>query len=121
MNKKQKAIKIIFIICCSLLFALLLTGTFLLSYKNKQLREENHFEPIKEGLCVYVEYEQDAYGREYTYCLVYDYDTEKVIEVDLYEELIHTDIYVGDTILYVVDYNYTDADFVNVIRGRQAI
>lgn len=119
MNKKQRAIKIISIICFSLLLALLMVGVFFISYKNKQLREEIHFESMKEGLCIYVEYEQDAYGREYTYCLVYDYDKEKVIEVDLFEELIHTDIYVGDTILYVVDYNYTDADFVNVIRGRR--
>ena len=119
MNKKQKAIKIIFIIYCSLLFVLLLTGTFLLSYENKRLREENRFDPIKEGFCVHVEYEQCDYGKKYTYCLVYDYETEKVIEVNLFEEVIHTDIFAGDTILYVVDYNYTDADFLNVIRDRE--
>lgn len=75
---------------------------------------------IKEGLCVYVEYPnayEAAKGPIPNYLLVYDYDTEKVIEVDIYDELVHVRISVGDTIVYVVDSDYTDADFVNVIKA----
>ena len=81
------------------------------------IRARLSFETIKEGLCIHVEYEEDYYhGREYVYCLVYDEEINKVIEVDLFDELIHTNIDVGDTIVYVVDCNYTDADFLNVIN-----
>ena len=85
----------------------------------KQLEIQQEFEPIKEGLCVYVEY-PNGYTGDFPipdYLLVYDYETEKVIEVDIFSETVHTRIYVGDTILYVVDYDYTDADFLNVIKG----
>lgn len=84
----------------------------------KQLEAQKEFEPIKEGLCVYVEY-PNAYTGNFpipNYLLVYDYETEKVIEVDIFDETVHTRINVGDTILYVVDYDYTDADFLNVIK-----
>lgn len=84
-----------------------------------QLKIQKEFEPIKEGLCVYVEY-PNAYTGDFpipNYLLVYDYETEKVIEVDIFDDTVHTRINVGDTILYVVDYNYTDVDFLNVIKG----
>lgn len=90
-----------------------------LNNKYRKLRYQAEFESLREGVCVYVEY-PNAYdaakGPVPDYLLVYDYETEKVIEVDIYEELIHTRINVGDTIVYVVDYNYTDADFINVIK-----
>lgn len=85
----------------------------------RELEIQKEFEPIKEGLCVYVEY-PNAYTGDFpipNYLLVYDYETEKVIEVDIFADTVHTRISVGDTILYVVDYDYTDADFLNVIKG----
>lgn len=85
----------------------------------KQLEIQQEFEPIKEGLCVYVEY-PNAYTGDFPipdYLLVYDYEIEQIIEVDIFDDTVHTRIEVGDTILYVVDYNYTDADFLNVIKG----
>ena len=50
--------------------------------------------------------------------VVYVIDTlkERVIEVDIYPELIHTTIEVGDTAVYVVDYDYTDADLLGIIK-----
>lgn len=91
-----------------------------LNNKYKDLRHQVEFESIKEGLCVYVEY-----PNEYTgdfpipnYLLVYDYEIEQIIEVDIFDDTVHTRIDVGDTILYVVDYNYTDADFLNVIKEK---
>ena len=41
---------------------------------------------------------------------------ERVIEVDVYEELVHCDIEIGDYAVYRVDYDYTDADLLNVIK-----
>ena len=85
----------------------------------RELEIQKEFEPIKEGVCVYVEY-PNAYTGDFpipTYLLVYDYETEKVIEVEIFADTVHTRIDVGDTILYVVDYDYTDADFLNVIKG----
>lgn len=112
-NEDDKA-SIILLIIESLLALLLLFGIMLLRTENDKLQKRLEFEPIKEGLCVYVEY--DHWQGCYTYCLVYDYETERVIEVDLYDELIHTTICAGDTIIYCVDYDYCDADFLNVIK-----
>lgn len=111
-NKEDSAIIIILIIA-TLIAVLTLIGVMFMQAKNEYLQKRAEFEPIKEGLCIYIEYDSI---QGYNYCLVYDYDTEKVIELDLYNELIHTDICVGDTILYCVDYDYYDADFLNVIK-----
>lgn len=103
-----------YIIFCIILLILgfwLIVSINIIQDKDRRLE----FESLKEGLCIYIEYDP---WQGYTYCLVYDYDVEQVIEVDLYDELIHTDISVGDTIVYVVDYDYTDADFINVIKGE---
>lgn len=110
---KENSTNIIFyILGCLMGFILLIVISFM-RVENERLRQQAEFEPIKEGLCIYVEHDP---WQGYTYCLVYDYDIEKVIEIDLYNELIHTDINVGDTIIYVVDYNYCDGDFLNVIK-----
>jgi len=47
---------------------------------------------------------------------VLDETTGKIIEVDIFDELIHTTIEVGDIAIYVIDYNYTDADLINIIK-----
>lgn len=85
----------------------------LLFFGVMSIRKRVDFEPIKEGTCIYVDYDPE---QGYNYCLVYDYEVEQIIEVDLYDELIYTDICVGDTIIYYVDYDYCDADFLNVIK-----
>lgn len=90
----------------------------LMTHKIKELEKINEFEYFREGLCIYVEYE-GAHTGEFPIpvtLLVLDYETEKVIEVDIYEELVHTRIYVGDIILYSISYDYIDADFINVVK-----
>lgn len=114
-NKKTNEDKatIILMIIATLMALLLLVGVIFVRAENDYLQKRVEFEPVKEGLCIYVEHDP---WQGYTYCLVYDYEVEQVIEVDLYDELIHTDICVGDTIVYCVDYDYCDADFLNVIK-----
>ena len=47
---------------------------------------------------------------------VYDDYVETFIEIDVFEEVIHTNIEVGDIAIYIVDYDYTDADLIAVIK-----
>lgn len=122
MNKETKRISkgyIVFMVVALIMAIANLLGLLFLNVKNQDLKKKAEFWQVKEGLCVYVEH-PNAYevtkGRIPSYLLVYDYETEKVIEVDIYDELIYTDISVGDTIVYVVDFDYTDADFLNVIH-----
>lgn len=110
---KNTKIDIIYSIICCLLSLILFIGIIFVQNENDYLQKRVEFEPIKEGLCIYVEHDP---WQGYNYCLVYDYEVEQVIEVDLYDELIHTDICVGDIIVYCVDYDYCDADFLNVIK-----
>ena len=108
---------IYYIVACLIAF-LLLIGIIYVRVENDNLRKEVEFNPVKEGLCVYVEYMNISINGIPVpdYILVYDYDIDKVIEIDMFYELVHTQIRTGDTILYCVDYNYTDADFLNVIK-----
>lgn len=50
---------------------------------------------------------------------VFDELKERIIEVDAYEELVHCDIEIGDYAVYRVDYEYTDADLLNVIKREE--
>lgn len=84
--------------------------------ENKYLKEQLEFyeeESLREGPILYV-------NEEGSTILVYDTLKEKVIEVDVYDETIHTTIEVGDTAIYVVDYNYTDADLITIIKRRDS-
>ena len=112
-ENEDNKISIILLIIGALIAILLLVGIMFMRAENENLQKRAEFEPIKEGLCVHVEHDPQ---QGYIYCLVYDYEIEQIIEVDLYDELIHTDICVGDTIVYCVDYDYYDADFLNVIK-----
>lgn len=47
---------------------------------------------------------------------VYDDYVKTFIEIDVFEEVIHTNIEVGDIAIYIVDYDYTDADLIAVIK-----
>lgn len=106
---------IVILIIATVVAILLLVGVMFIRADNAYLQKRVEFEPIKEGACVYVEHDPE---QGYVYCLVYDYEAKQVIEVDLYDELIHTDICVGDTIIYCVDYDYCNADFLNVKKER---
>ena len=122
MSKETKRISkgyIVFMVVVSIIAIANFVGLIFLNVKNQDLKKKAEFGEVKEGLCVYIEYPnayEAAKGPIPNYLLVYDYETEKVIEVDMFDELIHTDIRVGDTIVYVVDFDYTDADFLNVIH-----
>lgn len=114
-NRKNNEDKttIVILIIATVVAVLLFFGVMFIRAENEYLQKRVDFEPIKEGTCIYVEYDPE---QGYSYCLVYDYEVEQIIEVDLYNELIYTDICVGDTIIYYVDYDYCDADFLNVIK-----
>lgn len=123
MRKRENKIDVMFYIIALAVIIILGFGLAIsihtITNLKSQLKAQEEFEPIKEGLCVYVEYPNSYTGNFPipNYLLVYDYETEKVIEVDIFDDTVHTRINVGDTILYVVDYNYCDADFLNVIKG----
>lgn len=105
-------IQVLIIIGCGLV---LLGIVFLASIgslvkQREQLKNELEFyqeESIREGQIIAV---SDA--------VVYVIDTlkEKVIELDIYPELIHTTIEVGDIAVYGVNYDYTDADLLGIIK-----
>lgn len=109
-------------ICLYTIFVILLIalgfGFAITMSINRQLEQKLEFNQVKEGLCIYVEYMNVSINGNPVpdYILVYDYDIDKVIEIDMFYELVHTQICVGDTIVYCVDYDYTDADFLNVIK-----
>ena len=80
--------------------------------ENKYLKDHLEFyenDSLREGEILYV-------NEEGSTILVYDTLKEKIIEVDVYDELIYTNIEVGDTAIYGVNYNYTDADLINIIK-----
>lgn len=96
-------------------FAIVILSIVLLFYYNgfKEYKNENKelagFEYIREGIIL-----------EVTDACVYVYDnydnTGMLIEVDIFDELIHCDIEVGDTAVYVIDFEYTDADLLGIIK-----
>lgn len=113
-KKYKSAIQVLIIIGCVLvlmgMFFLAIIGSLEKQIDQLQLKNELEFykeESIREGQIIAV---NDA--------VVYVIDTlkEKIIEVDIYPELIHTTIEVGDTAVYVVDYDYTDADLLGIIK-----
>ena len=78
-NKEDKA-TIILMIIATLVAILLFFGEMFVRAENDYLRKRVEFEPIKEGLCIYVEHDP---WQGYIYCLVYDYEVEQVFEVEL--------------------------------------
>lgn len=111
LERKEKEIKSNFILSLAL-FIVIAVLSFIacicvISSKHKLEKELEFYkeESLREGIIVMV---------TDTCVYVADELTEKVIEVDIYDELIHTTIEVGDTAIYVVDYYYTDADLINI-------
>lgn len=100
----------------SITAALIITVILLaciVSNKNNTIKELGK---LKTGVCIYVEYDGTYVGRKPTYMLVYDEDTDTAIELDIDKRLINIDVRVGDTIVYIVNVDYSDADFINVIK-----
>lgn len=101
------------IICVSFFFVMLfliMTETTFLFQENKKLQEKIEFyenESIREATIL-----------EVTDCCVYVFDDyiNNFIFIDIFTELIHTKIEVGDTAIYVVDFSYTDADLIGIIK-----
>lgn len=102
----------------TLLYGLLVLGVIVfvgvaigLSVDNNQLKEENerlkNYEPIHEA---------EIIGFNDAVVYVYDDELEHFIEVDIFHELIHCTIEVGDTAVYVVAYDGSDADLLNIIK-----
>lgn len=107
----------------SIISALVITNIVtvcILSDKNKQLEKfTEEFGDIREGICVYsdcVYIGNKANPYSCSICWVIDYETEKVIEIDVDDEMLYCKLEPGDTIYYIVDINYTDADFLNVVK-----
>lgn len=105
-------IQTLVILVCGLVLLCILFATSIgnLVKQREQLKNELEFyqeENIREGQIIAI---NDT--------VVYVIDTlkEKVIEIDIYPELIHTTIEVGDTAVYVVNYDYTDADLLGIIK-----
>lgn len=102
----------------TLLYGLLILGMIVfvgvaigLSADNNQLKKENerlkNCEPIREA---------EIIGFNDAVVYVYDDELECFIEVDIFHELIHCTIEVGDTAVYVVSYDGSDADLLNIIK-----
>ena len=99
-------------ICGIMLIILLLMFSFLSSkeIEKRELKKELEFyteESIREEPII-----------SFNDTVVYVFDTFKdcVIEIDIFPELIHTTIETGDIAIYVVNYEYTDADLLGIIK-----
>lgn len=75
---------------------------------------------LKEKLAFYENNLKEAVIIAVSDACVYVYDDykEAVIEVDIFDEIIHTEIEVGDIAIYVVDYDYTDADLIAIEKNN---
>ena len=85
---------------------------------NEQL-EKNEFANFRQGVCISSDCEfVDEYSNSYscTTCLVKDFETNEIIEVDVDDTMLYCSIEEGDIIYYIVDRNYNDADFLNIIK-----
>lgn len=67
-------------------------------------------ESIREGVIIYVNEQGNTVS-------VIDPYTDKVIEVDVFDDIVlPRHIYVGDIAIYVIDYEETDADLLGIKR-----
>lgn len=89
--------------------------SILLTFSLLKCKRLEEFNPLKQGVCVYVEYSGTTTTCPPVYCLVYDEEIDKVIEIDLFHELVHGHFYQGDIIVYIANADYTDIDFINYI------
>lgn len=95
---------------------MLIISTFsIFKFRNEinSLQQEVNFEGERQGVCVYVEYDTDGWTAKNI--LVYDDESEKILELDIEKSWIHNKIEVGDVIIYYVNHTYTDAHYLNFI------
>lgn len=107
---KNKRLVLIGVCFFFIILFLIMIGTTFLFQENKKLQEKIEFyenESIREATILKV-----------TDCCVYVFDdyVNGFIEIDIFPELIHTKIEVGDTAVYVVDFSYTDADLIGIVK-----
>ena len=113
LEEKEKEMKgnfITLMITLIVILVFLFVAVTCMNLTRRRLEKELEFykeDSLREGIIVMV---------TDTCVYVADEITEKIIEVDIFDELIHTTIEVGDTAVYVVDYEYTDADLINIIK-----
>ena len=108
-----------FIPLLSIIIALLIT-TIMFACWYGESKSRLDFEYIREGICVYSDctYTGDrVHPYSCSICYVIDSITDKIIEVDVYNDMLFCEIEPGDTIGYIVDYDYTDADCLYIIKG----
>ena len=99
-----------FVVLC-ILFGAMITG---IGYQVKVERLENDLEFYKE--CSLREAEILFVDNEGSFVVVYDEYLESLIEIDVFPEVIHCTIEVGDTALYDIDMEATDADLLGIIK-----
>jgi hypothetical protein len=75
----------------------------------KEIERLKNYEPIHEA---------EIIGFNDAVVYVYDDELEHFIEVDIFHELIHCTIEVGDIAVYVVYYDGSDADLLNIIKKQ---
>lgn len=113
LEEKEKEMKgnfITLMITLIVILVFLFVAVTCMNLTRRRLEKELEFykeDSLREGIIVMV---------TDTCVYVADEMTQKIIEVDIFDELIHTTIEVGDTAVYVVDYKYTDADLINIIK-----
>ncbi len=111
MKDKSKSIILSIIFCILTIFCILSMVLYIdIKSKNIYLENQNDFYmnlSLREGEIVAV-YDSVVY--------VYDDVLETVIEVDIFDELVHTKIEVGDLAIYSIDYDATDADLINIVK-----
>lgn len=111
MKEKSKSIILPIIFCILTIFCILSMVLYIdTKTANIELEKQNNFYmnySLREGEILEV-YDSVVY--------VYDDILETVIEVDIFDELVHTKIEVGDFAIYSIDYEATDADLINIIK-----
>ena len=99
------------IICFAVSGVIILSLSILITQKDKEL-EYYKEESIREGVIIYV----NAQGNTVS---VIDPHTDKVIEVDVFDDIVlPNNIRVGDIAIYVIDYEETDADLLGIKRNN---
>ena len=94
-----------FIVSCAVILAL----SILMVQKDKEVNYYKE-ESIREGVIIYVNENGNTVD-------VIDPYTNKVIEVDVFDDIVlPKNIQVGDIAIYVVDYEETDADLLGIKR-----
>lgn len=106
-NESKTNIDIIWIFTMFFLILIMIGAIFMYQENRKTQQELNFYknESVREAVILRV---KD--------CCVYVFDdyVNKLIEIDIFPEIIYTTIETGDIAIYVVDFDYTDADLIGI-------